>query len=75
MPDMDEIEDQLIMACERMGYGLDINTFQGYVEVNTGDASRARKDRHRFKTVTLALMWVESRERSIKNLGSVGEWK
>ncbi len=69
MPHMDEIEDQLIMACERMGYGLDINLLRGYAEVNTGDASRARRDRHRFKNVTLALMWVESRERSIKSFG------
>ena len=68
MPNMDEIEDALIMACERMGYGLDINNLRGYVEVNTGDASRARRDRHRFKNVTLALMWVETRERAVKSV-------
>ncbi len=68
MPHLDEIEDQLINACERMGYGLDINNLRGYVEVNTGDATRARGDRHRCKNVTLALMWVESRELSIKSV-------
>ncbi len=69
MLNLDMIEDELINACERMGYGLDINNLQGYVEVNTGDSSRTRRDRHRFKNVTLALMWVEGREHSVKNLG------
>ncbi len=68
MLNLDMIEDELINACERMGYGLDINNLQGYVEVNTGDSSRARRDRHRFKNVTLALMWVETRERAVKSV-------
>ena len=63
------IEDELITACERMGYGLDINNLRGYVEVNTGTASTRRADRHRFANATAALMWVESRERAIKELG------
>lgn len=65
----DHIENQLINAVERMGYGLDINNLRGYVEVNTGDASRRRAERHRFKNATLALMWVEARERAIKEFG------
>jgi hypothetical protein len=62
----DRIEDELINAAERMGYGLDINNLRGYVEVNTGDASRKRSDRHRFNNATLALMWVKARERAMK---------
>ena len=61
-------EEELINACERMGYGLDINNLRGYVEVNTGNASRKRADRHRFTNVVLALMWVEARERSLKEI-------
>ena len=58
------IEDELIMACKRMGYGIDINYLQGTISVNTG--SNQRKDRHVFKSATLALMWVDSREQSLR---------
>lgn len=69
MPMHDElIEDELIMACKRMGYGIDINYLQGTIAVNTG--SNKREDRHVFKSATLALMWVDSRERSIRSLTS-----
>ncbi len=61
------IEDELINAIERMGYGLDINNLRGTVTVNTG--SGKKKDDHVFKNATLALMWVEARERSIRNIG------
>ena len=57
-----DLEHQLIGACERMGYGLVINTARHYVEVNTGGSSLKRADRHRFTSITTALMWVESRE-------------
>jgi hypothetical protein len=60
------IEDELIAACERMGYGVDLNYLRGRVEINTGTASRA--DRHVFQNATAALMWVEARERSLKEL-------
>ena len=63
------IEDELIKACERMGYGLNINNLRGYVEVNTGGASRKRADRHRFTNPTHALIWVEVQERASKELG------
>lgn len=69
MGDAETIEDELINACERMGYGLDINNLRGYVEVNTGGASRRRDDRHRFTSATHALIWVEARERTIKEFG------
>lgn len=65
----DCIEDQLINAAERMGYGLDINNLRGYVEVNTGDGSQRRAARHRFKNATLALIWVEAREQAIREFG------
>ena len=60
------IEDELIAAVERMGYGLDLNYLRGTVTVNTG--SGKRKDDHVFKNATLALMWVEARERSLKEM-------
>lgn len=58
------IEDELITACERMGYGLDLNYLRGKVTVNTG--SGKKKDDHVFTNATAALMWVEARERSMK---------
>jgi hypothetical protein len=61
------IEDELINAVERMGYGVDINNIRGTVTVNTG--SGKRKDDHVFKSATLALMWVEAQERTIRNFG------
>lgn len=61
------LEDQLITTCDRMGYGLDINYLRGKVTVNTG--SGKKKNDHVFKNATLALMWVEAQERSIKNFG------
>jgi hypothetical protein len=60
------IEDELIAAVERMGYGVDINAIRGKVTVNTG--SGKRKDDHVFKNATLAPMWVEARERSLKEI-------
>lgn len=61
------IEDELFDATKRMGYGLDINNLRGKVTVNTG--SGKKKDDHVFKNATLALMWVEARERSLKEIG------
>lgn len=61
------IEDELISACKRMGYGIDINYLQGTIAVNTG--SNKRENRHVFKSATLALMWVDSRERSMRAVG------
>jgi hypothetical protein len=55
------IEDELVTAVERMGYGIDINGIRNTVTVNTG--SGLRKDAHLFKNATAALMWVEARER------------
>lgn len=63
----DTIEGALINAIERMGYGIDINNIRGTVTVNTG--SGKRKDDHTFKNATLALMWVEAREKAIRNFG------
>ena len=61
------IEDELITACERLGYGLDLNYLRGKVTVNTG--SGKKKDDHVFANATLALMWVEAREKAIRNFG------
>ena len=61
------IEDELIAAVERMGYGLDINYLRGKVTVNTG--SNRRKDDHVFANATAALMWVEARERAVRGVG------
>lgn len=61
------IEDELINAIERMGYGIDIDGIRGRVTVNTG--SGKKKDDHVFKNATLALMWVEAREKAIRNFG------
>lgn len=61
------IEDELIAAVERMGYGLDLNYLRGKVTVNTG--SGKRRDDHVFANATLALMWVEAKERTIRNFG------
>ena len=58
------IEDELVNAIERMGYGIHIDNIRNKVTVNTG--SGKRKDDHVFKNATLALMWVEARERSLK---------
>lgn len=60
-------EDELVSACERMGYGYDINNLRGHVIVNTG--SGRRRDDHRFKNAALALAWVEQRERAVRNFG------
>lgn len=61
------IEDELYDTCKRMGYGLDINNLRGKVTVNTGSAKK--KDDHVFKNATLALMWVEARERAVRGVG------
>ena len=62
------IEDELVSACERMGYGLDINYTRqpGHVIVST---SKLKRDDHRFKNATLALMWVEAQERTVRGFG------
>lgn len=59
------IEDELIAAVERMGYGLDLNYLRGKVTVNTG--SGKKRDDHVFANATLALMWVEAREAKLKS--------
>lgn len=61
------IEDQLIDAVERMGYGLNINELRGYVKVNTG--SGKKRDDHRFDNIASALDWVERQERKIREFG------
>jgi hypothetical protein len=61
------IEDELHDACKRLGYGMDINNLRGRVTVNIG--SGKKKDDHVFKNATLALMWVEARERAIRSIG------
>jgi len=60
------IEDELINAVERMGYGIHIDNIRNKVTVNTG--SGKKKDDHVFKNATLALAWVEQRERTIRSL-------
>jgi len=64
------IEDNLINACERLGYGLDMSGLGSYVEINTGDASRRHADRHYFRNATAALMWVEAREQAAKDFAA-----
>lgn len=61
------IEDELVDACKRMGYGIDINNLRGKVTVNTG--SGRRKDDHVFANATAALMWVEAQERTLRSVG------
>ena len=61
------IEDELINAVERMGYGLDLNYLRGKVTVNTG--SGKKKDDHVFANATAALMWVEAKEKAIRGFG------
>jgi hypothetical protein len=59
-----DCEAELVSVCERMGYGLKINSSRHYVEVNTVKNSLRRQDRHRFSSITHALIWVEARELS-----------
>jgi len=54
-------EDELIAACQRMGYGLDLNFLREKVTVNTG--SGHRKDDRVFKNAAVAMAWVEQQER------------
>lgn len=54
-------EDELIEACQRMGYGINIDGIRGRVTLNTG--SGKRRDDHRFTSAAVALAWLEQQER------------
>ena len=53
-------DDQLIEACERMGYGVDINFRTGAVTV-----TRGRGQTQKFKSIEAALVSVRTSEAAL----------
>lgn len=62
----EHLEDELINACERMGYGIDLNYLRGQIVINTGTSRK--QVNHVFTNLADALAWCKLRESTLKEL-------